>query len=146
MDCIDILTTMGYRGNSLTSTNYRIFHLLRCFPLLPGDNTSPFPHVWQTGHVSLLDEWMLCSMLYRTLASHWLGKCLLLQLSHGHKRGIVPICDANQLFQFTMELVPKTLHWRLGPQGLGGGGLWRTHKIAVVLMDCIVLKYEKLLK
>jgi hypothetical protein len=94
MDCMDILIRMGCRGDSPTFTN-RIPHLLHCLPLLPSGDTCPFPHVCQTGHVSLLDKWMLCSMLYRTLASHWLGKGFLLQLSHGHKRGIVPFCDVN---------------------------------------------------
>jgi hypothetical protein len=45
MDCMDILTTMGFRGDSPTSTNYRISHLLHCFPLLPSGDTCPFPHV-----------------------------------------------------------------------------------------------------
>jgi hypothetical protein len=56
MDCMDILTRMGCRGDSHTSTNNRISHLLHCFPLLPGGDTCPFPHVQQTGHVSLLDK------------------------------------------------------------------------------------------
>jgi hypothetical protein len=44
VDCMVVLTNMGCRGDSPTSNNYRIYHCLHCFPLLPGGNTSPFPH------------------------------------------------------------------------------------------------------